>query len=67
MILLAVAPVYAETSLGWPAMIDLLAQQRTQAETCAATLKSSSDKGAIATGRLTYGAASRKPTASSLA
>jgi hypothetical protein len=38
-------------------MIDLLAQQRTQAETCAATLKSSSDKGAVATARLTYGAA----------
>ncbi len=54
---LLVPPAAAQTSLGWPAMIDLLAQQRTQAETCAATLKSSSDKGAIATGRLTYGAA----------
>jgi hypothetical protein len=39
------------------ATIELLAQERTQAETCVATLKSSSDKAAAATGRLTYGAA----------
>jgi hypothetical protein len=51
------APALAQTSVDWPETIDLLAQQRTQAETCVATLKSSSDKAAIATGRLTYGAA----------
>jgi len=51
------APALAQTSVDWPGTIDLLAQQRTQAETCVATLKSSSDKAAIATGRLTYGAA----------
>ena len=28
-------PVAAQTSLGWPETIELLAQQRTQAETCA--------------------------------
>jgi hypothetical protein len=56
-ILFAVAPVYAETSLGWPETIELLAQERTQAETCIETLKSSSGKAAIVTGRLTYGAA----------
>jgi hypothetical protein len=50
-------PALAQTSVDWPETIDLLAQQRTQAETCVATLKSSSDKAAIATGRLTYGAA----------
>jgi hypothetical protein len=51
------APALAQTSVDWPETIDLLAQQRTQAETCVATLKSGSDKAAIATGRLTYGAA----------
>ena len=51
------APALAQTSVDWPETIDLLAQQRTQAETCVATLKSSSDKAAIATGRLIYGAA----------
>ena len=53
----AVAPVYAQTSLGWPETIELLAQERTQAKTCVETLKSSSDKAAVVTGRLTYGAA----------
>ena len=43
--------------LGWPETIELLTQQRTQAETCAGTLKSSGDTAAVATGRLTYGAA----------
>jgi hypothetical protein len=38
-------------------MIELLAQERTQAETCVETLKSSTDKAEVATGRLTYGAA----------
>ena len=47
----------AQTRLGWPETIDLLAQERTQAETCVETLKSSSDKAAVGTGRLTYGAA----------
>jgi hypothetical protein len=46
-----------QASAGWPGMIELLAQQRTQAETCAGTLKSSSDTATVATGRLTYGAA----------
>jgi hypothetical protein len=55
--LFAVAPVFAQTSLNWPGTIELLAQERTQAETCKETLKSSSDKAAVATGRLTYGAA----------
>ena len=55
--LFAVAPAGAQTSLGWPDMIDLLAQQRSQAEICAQTLKTSSDNAAVATGRLTYGVA----------
>jgi hypothetical protein len=54
---LAVAPAATQTSLGWPETIELLAQQRTQAETCVETLKSSSDGAAVATSRLTYGAA----------
>ena len=52
-----VAPALVQTSLNWPETIELLAQERTQAETCAETLKSSSDKAAVTTGRLTYGAA----------
>jgi hypothetical protein len=52
-----VTPALGQTSLNWPETIELLAQERTQAETCAETLKSSSDKVAVATGRLTYGAA----------
>jgi hypothetical protein len=56
-ILVMIAPAGAQTRLGWPDTIDLLAQQRTQAETCVQTLKSSTDKAAVATGRLTYGAA----------
>jgi hypothetical protein len=55
--LFLLAPALAQTNLGWPETIELLAQERTQAETCVATLKSSSDKAAVATGRLTYGAA----------
>ena len=55
--LLAVMATASQPSLSWPETIDLLAQERTQAETCAETLKTSSDKGAVATGRLTYGAA----------
>ena len=56
-LLFTVAPAGAQTSLGWPDMIDLLAQQRSQAEVCAQTLKSGSDNAALATGRLTYGLA----------
>jgi hypothetical protein len=51
------APAWAQTSLNWPETIELLARERTQAQTCVETLKSSSDKAAVATGRLTYGAA----------
>jgi hypothetical protein len=47
----------AATSVGWPETIELLAQERSQAETCVEVLKSGSDKPTIATSRLTYGAA----------
>jgi hypothetical protein len=50
------SPAAAQTT-GWPETIQLLAQERSQAETCVETLKSSGDKAAIATGRNTYGAA----------
>lgn len=56
-LLFAVTPAGAQTSLDWPDMIELLAQQRSQAEACVQTLESSSDKAALATGRLTYGVA----------
>jgi hypothetical protein len=55
--LFLLAPALAQAGLNWPEIIDLLAQERTQAETCVETLKSSSDKAAVGTGRLTYGAA----------
>ena len=38
----------------------MLAQERSQAETCAELLKSSGDKAAITAGRITYGAAKAK-------
>jgi hypothetical protein len=43
-ILFSVAPAAAQTSLGWPDMIDLLTQQHSQAEACVQTLKTSGDK-----------------------
>jgi hypothetical protein len=43
-LLFAVTAAAAQTSLGWPDMIDLLAQQHSQAEACVETLKSGSDK-----------------------
>jgi hypothetical protein len=55
--LFAVTPIAAQTHLNWPETIELLAQERTQAETCVEALKSSRDKAAVATGRLTYGTA----------
>jgi hypothetical protein len=56
-LLFVVTPAVAQVSLGWPETIELLAQERTQAETCVETLKSSSDNAAVVMGRLTYGAA----------
>jgi hypothetical protein len=52
------ATVYAaEASLGWPEVTALLTKVRTQATTCVEVLKSSGDKAALASGRLTYGMA----------
>jgi hypothetical protein len=56
-VVFAVAPAGAQTSLGWPDMVALLAQQRSQAEACVQTLKSIRDSAALATDRLTYGVA----------
>jgi hypothetical protein len=47
----------AATSLGWPEMIEQLAEARSKAETCAETLRSSTDNAAIKSGGLTYGLA----------
>jgi hypothetical protein len=47
----------AQTALGWPEVIDLLTKARTQATTCVEVLKSSGDKAAVASARLTYGMA----------
>jgi len=52
-----VAPVAAHASVGWSDTIDLLVQERSQAEACAELLKSSGDKAAIAAGRIAYGEA----------
>jgi hypothetical protein len=56
----SVFPIAAQRTLGWPDAVDLLAQQRSQAETCADLLKSSGDKTAITAGRITYNAAKAK-------
>jgi hypothetical protein len=47
----------AETPLGWPEVIALLAKAKTQATACVQVLKSNGDKAAIATAQLTYGMA----------
>jgi hypothetical protein len=62
--LFAVTPAAAQASLGWPETIELLAQERTQAETSIETLKSSTDKAAIATSDSRMASLSRRPTAS---
>jgi hypothetical protein len=54
------APAAAQSTTGWPDTIDLLAQERSQAETCAELLKSNGDKAAITAGRITYDAAKAK-------
>jgi hypothetical protein len=45
----------AQATLGWPEVISLLTKARTQATTCVEVLKSSGDKAALASARLTYG------------
>ena len=45
----------AQATLGWPEVIALLTKARTQATTCVEVLKSSGDKAALASARLTYG------------
>jgi hypothetical protein len=47
----------AQATLGWPEVIGLLTKARTQATTCVEVLKSSGDKAALASARLTYGMA----------
>jgi len=52
----SIVSVAAQTA-GWPDTIDLLAQERSQAEACVDLLKSSGDEPTITQGRITYGAA----------
>jgi hypothetical protein len=47
----------AQTPLGWPEVIALLAKAKTQATTCVQVLKSNGDKTSVATAQLTYGMA----------
>jgi hypothetical protein len=47
----------AQATLGWPEVIALLTKARTQATTCVEVLKSSGDKAALPSVRLTYGMA----------
>ena len=51
------APAAADAGIGWPDAIELLTQERSQAESCVELLKSGGDNAAIATGRITYGEA----------
>jgi hypothetical protein len=53
-VLVAAESVAAQSTVRWPDAIDLLAQQRSQAETCAELLKSNGDKAAVTVGRITY-------------
>ena len=59
-VLAGIAPATAQTNFGWPDTIDLLAQERSQADTCADLLKSDGDKAAVTAGRITYNAAKAK-------
>ena len=47
----------AQATLGWPEVIARLTKARTQAATCVEVLKSSGDKAALTSARLTYGMA----------
>jgi len=47
----------AEASLSWPEVIALLTKAQKQATTCVEVLKSSGDKAALASAKLTYGMA----------
>ena len=47
----------AQPTLGWPEVIALLTKAQKQATTCVEVLKSSGDKAALASARLTYGMA----------
>jgi hypothetical protein len=47
----------AQTPLGWPEVIALLAKAKTQATTCVQVLKSNGDKASVAKAQLTYGMA----------
>jgi hypothetical protein len=47
----------AQATLGWPEVIALLTKARTQATACVEVLKSSGDKAALGSARLTYGMA----------
>ena len=47
----------AQTPIGWPEVIGLLAKARTQATTCVQVLKSNGDKASIGRAQLTYGMA----------
>lgn len=59
LVLVGIATVAAHAA-GWPETIDLLTEQRSQAQSCVDTLKSSGDKAAIAAGRIAYNAAKAK-------
>ena len=47
----------AQPTIGWPDTVDLLAQEKSQAEACIALLKDAGDKRAITEGRIAYGEA----------
>ena len=55
--IVSATPCIAETNLGWPEVIALLAKAKTQAITCVQVLKSNGEKAAIASAQLTYGMA----------
>ncbi len=57
LLLVVASPAEPSAGVGWPQTIELLTQERSQAENCVELLKSSGDKAAIANGRFTYGAA----------
>jgi hypothetical protein len=55
--LVSLSPAPAQTTVGWPDTIDLLTEERTQAQACVNLLRNAGDATAVKEGRIAYDAA----------
>ena len=65
LLLVVASPAEPSAGVGWPQTIELLTQERSQAENCVELLKSSGDKRRLRTVASRMERLGRKPTASS--